>query len=307
MTAKDLPQAQRNLYEKAVAAVRLLNNDYAIQLLMAILKDAPDFLEGRQLCRKAAEQKKQASKKFLGLNTGGLNVMKLSQKAKKDPSGTIVDLEVILADDPHSVQANQMLFECAVAAGMPEVAAFALETVRKGHPENTKVMHRLAEYYMESEQPGKAAEVYESIKKVDPSDGEARKGATNASAKLSMTQAKWTGSESGGGVKSLMKDNKEAQMLELASKQGLTKEQNEEVLANFMDMYAQDNTNINTVQKIGEILERLERYDESYQYYHYAWTLSNGDSSLETKVNKLQDKLSEIYIGQLRDWIAQKP
>jgi hypothetical protein len=113
MTSKDLPQAQRNLFDKAVAAVRLLNNDYAIQLLMNILKETPEFLEGRQLCRKAAVQKKQsAGKKFLGMNTSGLSVLKLQQKAKKDPAGTMVDLEIILADDPYNVQANQMLFDC---------------------------------------------------------------------------------------------------------------------------------------------------------------------------------------------------
>ncbi len=305
MTSKDLPQAQRNLFDKAVAAVRLLNNDYAIQLLMAILKDAPDFLEGRQLCRKAAVQKKQtAGKKFLGMNTSGLSVLKLQQKAKKDPAGTIVDLEIILADDPYNVQANQMLFECALACTLPETAAFALETVKQGHPDNVKVMHRLADFYMETEQPAKAVDVYKAIMTADPSDGEARKGFTNSNAKLSMKQQKWD-HEGSGGVRSLMKDNKEAQMLELASKQGLTKEQNEEVLTNFMDLYAQDNTNINTVQKIAEILERLERYDEAYQYYHYAFTLSNGDSSLETKVHRLHDKLSEVHIGQLRDWIKE--
>ena len=187
MTSKDLPQAQRNLYDKAIAAVRLLNNDYAIQLLMAILKDAPEFLEGRQLCRKAAVQKKQsAGKKFLGMNTSGLSVLKLQQKAKKDPSGTIQDLEIILADDPYNVQANQMLFECAAALNMNDVAAFALETVRQGHPDNVKVMHRLAEFYMDQDQPGKAVDIYKAIMTVDASDGDARKGFTNSNAKLSM-------------------------------------------------------------------------------------------------------------------------
>ncbi|MEI6535276.1 MAG: hypothetical protein WCN98_08050, partial [Verrucomicrobiaceae bacterium] len=66
-------------------------------------------------------------------------------------------------------------------------------------------------------------------------------------------------------------------------------------------------TNINHVQKIAEILERLDRIEEAYQYYSYAWQLSNGDSSLETKVHRLEDKLSEIYHDQLQTWINENP
>lgn len=306
LTVKDLPQSQRGLFEKAVAAVRLLNNDYAIQLLQNVLKESPNFLEGRQLCRKAAIQKKtSAGKKFLTVNTSGLSVIKVQSKVKKDPAEALHELEVILADDPYNIQANQLLYDAAKALQLPATAAFALETVRQGHPDNTKMMHRLAEHYMEQDQPDKAIAVYKDIQTKDPTDGEARKGYTNANAKLSMKQQKWD--TEGTGVRSLMHNQKEAQMLELASKQGMTKEQNEELLANFMQLYAEDNTNITTVQKIGEILERMDRIDEAYQYFNYAWQLSNGDSSLEAKVHRLEDKLSEIYLNQLESWISENP
>lgn len=306
MTSKDLPANLRGYYDKAVAAVRMLNNDYAIQLLQNVLKEVPAFLEGRQLCRKAAIQKKQAAgKKLLSINTGGLSAMKVQPKAKKDPAGAIVDLEIILADDPYSVQANQLLFECANALQLTDTASFALETVRAGHPDNTKMLHRLADHYMAHSQASKAVSVYQAIQKVDPSDGEARKGFTNANAQLSMTQQNWD--SSGNNVRSLMKDDKNAAMLELLDKQGMTKEQNESVLAHLMEIYAADNTNIPNVQKIGEVMERLERYDEAYQYYHYAWQLSPGDTSLENKVHRLHDKLSEIHLGQVEVWLAENP
>ena len=306
MTAKDLPQAQRALFDKALAAVRLLNNDYAIQLLQAILKETPEFLEGRQLCRKAAIQKKNAAgKKFLSVNTSSLSVMKIQPKLKKDPAGAIQDLETVLAEDPYSVQANQMLFDAANTLKLHSTAAFALETVRQGHPENTKIMHRLAEHYMEHDQPDKAVTVYKAIQTLDPSDGESRKGYTNANAKLSMKQQKWDSEDKG--FKSLMHNQKEAQILELGNKQGRTKEQSEELLSNLMGVYAEDQTNITNVQKIAEVLEGLERYDEAYQYYSYAWQLSNGDTSLEAKVHKLEDKLSGIYYDQLQAWVNENP
>jgi tetratricopeptide (TPR) repeat protein len=274
--------------------------------MQSILKDLPQFLEGRHVLRKAAIQKKTAAgKKFLSVNTAGLSVIKIQQKAKKDPAGAMVEVEAVLAEDPYNVQANHLLAECANAMSMPSTAAFALETVRTGHPQNTKSMHLLAEHYMANDQPDLAVNIYKSIQNIDATDGEARKGFTNANAKLSMKQQKWDAE--GTGIRSLMHNSKEAAMLELASKQGMTSEQSEELLANYMDLYAQDQTNINHVQKIAEILERLDRIDEAYQYYSYAHSLSNGDTSLEVKVHKLQDKLSERYLHQLEAWINENP
>jgi tetratricopeptide (TPR) repeat protein len=314
MTAKELPQSYRALYEKAVAAVRLSNSDYAIQILQSILKEVPEFLEGRQLCRKAAIQKRggaTGSKKFLSVNTSSLSVMKIQPKSKKDPAGAIADLEEILAEDPFSVQANQMLFDCAVALKLNSTAAFALETVRAGHPDNVKVMHRLASFYMENDDPEKAVAVYKAIQTVDPTDGEARRGFTNANAQLSMKTQKWgANTESGSNIsslKNLSKNNEESVILELLGKQGLTPEQNQMVLDHYMKLYSEDQSNINHVRQIAEVLERLERYDEAYQFYHYAWSLSNGDTSLETKVLKLQDKLSEIHMQQVAAWINENP
>ncbi len=307
ITANDLQPNHRGLYDKAVAAVRLQNNDYAVQLLQAILKEEPGFLEGRQLCRRASIQKKGAGKKglFGKLDGTGLSVMKLQPKVKKDPLSSLPELELLLAEDPFNVQANQLLFDAANAAKMPDTAAFALETVRQGHPENTKSLHRLAEHYMEHDQPDKAANIFQAILKADPSDGEARKGVTNSNAKLSMKQQKWDSQESG--VRSLMKDKKEAKRLELESKQGMTKEQTEELLNDYLSEYASDQSNLNTVRKIAELLERLERWQESYQYFHYAWQLSNGDSALETKVHRLEDKLHELHLSELEKWIADNP
>jgi hypothetical protein len=61
-----LPANIKALVEKAQNAVRMNNHDYAVQIMQAILKDNPDYLEGRQLARNAAVVKKAtAGKKFM--------------------------------------------------------------------------------------------------------------------------------------------------------------------------------------------------------------------------------------------------
>ena len=52
-TEKELSEAQRAHWLKAVAAIELRNFGYAISLLQGILKQEPEFLTGRQLLRRA--------------------------------------------------------------------------------------------------------------------------------------------------------------------------------------------------------------------------------------------------------------
>ena len=62
-TEKELKEAQRSLWLKAMAAVELRNFGYAISLLQGILKQEPEFLTGRQLLRRAEVTKQKAGKK----------------------------------------------------------------------------------------------------------------------------------------------------------------------------------------------------------------------------------------------------
>ena len=109
----------------------------------------------------------------------------------------------------------------------PELAAFALETLRRGHPENTKNMHKLAQHYMAHELPEKASEVYQNIIKVNPRDMEAAKADKDAAAKTSILRQGWSGAN----FRDAMKDSGEAAKLEMLSKQGMTTEQMEQFLA----------------------------------------------------------------------------
>ncbi len=65
----------------------------------------------------------------------------------------------MLESDPYSAQANQLLKEAALAAKMPELALFALETIIAGHSKDIKTMHELAKLYMENDHRGGRTDV----------------------------------------------------------------------------------------------------------------------------------------------------
>ncbi|MCX6865184.1 MAG: hypothetical protein NTV46_03005, partial [Verrucomicrobia bacterium] len=183
ITEKELPPNVKPLWLKALAAYQAENLDYAVSLLQGVLKECAGFLDGRKLLRKCELKLVGGTKKkagLFGLQTGGMGMMKLHGQAKKDPLGTLPLIEKELEKDPLNDQANDLLFDTCLKLELFESAAFALETVRNGSPENAKLLHKLATFYLNRDQPLQASEVYNDIIKHHPIDGAAIKGSKDA-------------------------------------------------------------------------------------------------------------------------------
>lgn len=306
ITEKELPPNLKPLWLKALSAVQTSNHTYAISLIQAVLKDSPGFLEGRKMLRKcelqlAGNTKKKAG--LFGLSGGGMG-MKLQSQAKKDPLGTIPLIEKEIEKDPFNDQAHDLLFDVCLKLEMYETAAFALETIRKCSPENAKLLHKLAEFYLSREQPLNASEVYNDIVKHHPTDGVANKGAKDASARASMQKQKW---DENADMRSLMKNTAEFEELEKASRTGLTREQLEERRDGIIERYNQDPNHLGTVKDLAGIYEQLEDWANSHTFFSWAHSLSNGDVALATKASAMKDKAEEAEMKNLEAGVAADP
>ncbi|WAC19201.1 hypothetical protein OVA24_18400 [Luteolibacter sp. SL250] len=306
ITEKDLSATLKPLWLKALTAVQTSNLTYGISLLQAILKDAPGFIEGRKLLRKIEVQhtggvKKKAAGLF-GLQTGGGS--KAAGQAKKDPLAALPVIEKELEEDPYNEASNDLLFETCLKLEMYETAAFALETIRKGHPENAKLLHKLADHYLSRDQPLQASEVYTDIVKHHPTDSAAIKGAKDASAKASMQKQKW---DENADMRSLMKNAGQTEELEKASRTGLTKEQLEERRDRIVERYNEDSNNLATVKDLAFVYEQLEDWHNAHTFYGWAHTLSNGDVALATKATTMKDKAAEADLKALEEAAAADP
>lgn len=305
ITEADLPPNLRSLVQKADAALQVQNTSYAVQLLLPVVKAEPNFLEGRKKLRKAeAASKKNAAKKFFSLGGGGLSTIKLQAKVKKEPLAALGDIEDALQEDPYNPQINSLLYEAAMALDMIETASFALETIKEGHPTDTKNMHRLAQHYLNIREPEKAAEVYQAILKVDNTDGEARKGVTNANARASIERQGWG---KGQGIADLLRNKEQAKALEDENRRGMTKEQIDARLAELGQKYNENPQDLNVVKRIADLYEQKEDYQSALQWYQYAYSLSNGDASLDAKVHHLQDRIDDLHLAEVRAAIEADP
>ncbi len=307
ITEKELPQTIKPLWLKALSAIQASNLTYAVSLLQAVLKDSPGFLYGRKLLRQCEIQLSGGVKKkggLFGIQSGGMGLMKLASQAKKDPTGTLPLIEKELEKDPYNEQASELLFDTFVRMELFESAAFALETVRKGYPENAKLMHKLAEFYFTHDQHLTASEVYNDIIKHHPVDSVAIKGAKDASARASMQKQKW---DENADMRSLMRNAAEVEELEKATRSGLTKEQLEERRDRTIEKYNTDTNNLATVKDLANIYEQLEDWHSARAFYEWAHTLSQGDVALSKKAGQMKDRAAETDIKALEAAALEDP
>ena len=298
ITEEEISESLKPLWQKSQNAFEMKNYTYVVSLCQAILKESPGFLDARRLARNAAASENAGKKKKKGLFGGGLSLRKISSTAKKDPLSALAELEVELAKEPFDGPGNDLMFECALSLNFLETAAFALETVRSGAPENVKLLHKLAEHYLARDMPDKAGDVYSDIVKQDPADIDAVKGAKDAIAKASMKKQKWEEAES---FRDVMKDADDAAEQESANRAAMTKEQMLEKLEKVSAAYAADNQNLQLVKELGSLYEQLEDWPNAHSFFQYAYELSNKDVALENKATAMKDKASEQQLEALRE------
>lgn len=305
VTEAELPANLKSLWLKAQSAFELKNYTYAVSLCHAVLKESPGFLDARRLARNASASENAGKKKKKGLFGGsGLSLMKIPSLGKKDPAAAMTALETELVKAPFDGQANDLLFDCALRLNMLDTAAFALETVRSGSPENTKLLHKLAEHYLARDMPDKAADVYNDIVKQDSADIDAVKGAKDATARASMKKQKWEEAQS---FRDVMKSSDDAAEQEAANRAAMTRDQMMEKLEKLSAAYAEDNQNLKLVKEIGSLYEQLEDWPNAYSFFQYAYELSNKDVALENKATYMKDKAAEFQIEELRKTLEADP
>src|SRR5437762_4553511 len=302
-TEKELSEAVRSHWLKAVAAIELRNFGYAISLLQGILKQEPQFLTGRQLLRRAEVTKnKSAKKSFLNSSTAPIEVMKAQREIKKDPQRAIEMLEKVLEEEPYNRQANLVLKEAALAADWPEIAVFALQTLLEENPRDVKVLHELGRLYHQLGENDREVEVYSRITEIDPLDAEALRLGKDASARASMKSGGWTQAES---YRDLIKDKEAAISLEQQSRMQLSAESLDEQIAETYARHQAEPANVDLAKRLGALNENKEDFEAAVGWYQYAVDLTKGgEPGLIRKVCDLKIKGLEREIAGHEEFLS---
>jgi len=302
-TEKELTEAQRNLWLKAVTAIELRNLGYAISLLQEILKQEPQFLTGRQLLRRTeVTRSKSAKKSFFYISTASITVMKAQRQIKNDPKHAVEILEKALEKEPYNRQANLVLKEAALAAGWPEIGVFALRTLLEENPRDVKVLHELGRLYRQLGDHDQEVEIYNQITAINPLDAQALRLGKDASAHGSMKRGGWTQAES---YRDLIKDKEIAISLEQQSRMRLTGESLDRQIAETYALHQAEPANIDLARRLGALNEQKEDFEAAIGWYEYAANLTKGaDAGLVRKASDLKIKSFEREIAAHEEFLS---
>ncbi|MEO0416150.1 MAG: tetratricopeptide repeat protein, partial [Verrucomicrobiota bacterium] len=268
------------------------------------------FLQGRHLLRKcqavAADDTSGGGTKVFGISIGGSKgaSSKVKSLAKKDPVAALGEIEAELSADPFNAELNDLLHTCASQLAMVDTAEFALETIHEHRPQETKYLHKLAQYYMNEKKFSRAAGVYNTISTNDPTDSEAIKGEKDCMAKASMMEST---QDKGGTVSLKMRDDERRKQLERQSRSGLTRDQLEERRDELLVAYQANQHDITVVQNLAATYEQLDDFSNAYSFYSWAFELSENDKTILSKADTMKHKANQAHIQQLEEAVAADP
>ncbi|MBX2825214.1 MAG: tetratricopeptide repeat protein [Gammaproteobacteria bacterium] len=304
--SEQISAGQKQLLQKAKEATDRQNYDYAIQLLKQLTIQLPNELDIRRRLRANELIKfKNASgmaRKMAGLKVAPM-VMKGKGAIKKDANEAIKIAEDILEIDPTSDGGNEVLALAAEALDLPQVAILAYETLRDSDPKNLDTLKHLGSLYLGNSEYEKAQTTFDAAIKLAPNDGEALKGMKDASAKHASESGSW---EEGSDYRESLKDLGEAEALEKEKRVVKSADAIDEELTRMYELYNENQTNLATVKKIAELLERKDDLENAVTWYQYAFQLSNNaDPEIEKRLYQISLNKVEVGIQQKRAELEQ--
>jgi tetratricopeptide (TPR) repeat protein len=306
-TESELTAPQRDTVNRARSALSARNYDYAITLLLGLVKSEPLFLEGRRLLRASAIQKYKSlsgfARQMTGVKIAGL-VLKASA-GKREPLEAMSLAEDILAVDPYNRKGNELVGEAGVALEELEITAMAYETYKEGNPKDKKNLMHLGDLYMKMGEFPRAEQTYSAILEFDPRDGEAVHGMKNASAANASRSGGW---DSASDYRDLIKDKEEAKRLEQANRVVKSDVAIDDLIAQAYEKVQAEPSNLNHPKRIAQLCEQKEDFASAIQWYTYTYEAGGRtDNSLEKKIDDLKMTVLDHKFEALKEAAATDP
>lgn len=278
------------LYETANAAVERGNYDYAITLLMDLLKMQPGHREARKKLRETVVRKFQQSGKTGGANAwlSGLPwlIKILIAKLGKKHDKVLIECESFLLKDPRNKLVLTMLGESALQLGLNKVALDTYEWAHECHRKDARLVFRLSQIYTLEHDIPKATEHLESYRRMMPEDRVAEQMLRDLAAQQTIEKG-YGKAATGGTSRELVKDKEETERLQDEERIMRTDDDVSRAITRAEKDLELDPKNRKALNALGQLYRRVKRFDEALKMYERSLALD--PSNLE-----VQDAVAEI-------------
>jgi len=291
VAAAQVPQGIRNLHSKAVSALERDNLDFAIEMFMKVVENAPNYLAARRNLRLAAVAKFKRARKGamthqIASLTGipkKLKIMAL-MKAKK-PDEALMAAEELLLIDPLHIGFGKIYAQVALAAGQTEAAVMTLEIIREQSPTKIEAVEALGRLYHEIKNYRAARECLEKVFVLKPNNAEIAKLLKDAEAFMTLDSGWEEAHREGKNYQSVLADKEQAVQLERASKAVKSEEDAEALIEEARTKIKAEPANLNYYLNLGSLFVQQKRYDEAIQIYEDARKVNPADPEIDRRMN----------------------
>jgi len=305
ITKENLKPKVRELFDRGFSALDRGNLDYAMDMLLDCLKLEPGFLEARTYLRAASVRKfKEGNNgKFaqaMGTAAGMPKIIAARANLAKKPLRTLQTAEELLRKNPLNPQFVYLLCDAAVALNMPEVAVQSLEIIRDhSEKDDADMLYRLAQAYLENEQPQEARTAFERLMVLKPKDQDLIKEYKDITAIATMKQGGWGSADS---YRDIIKDSAEAETIEQELK--VVKSEGD-ILALVNDARAKiesEPDNINYRRALADLYTKAEKFEEAIEALTEAQVVTGGtDPQLDRALSTVHIKIFDRDIAKIRE------
>lgn len=301
----DIPRPVREQFEKGVTALERSNLDYAIELLLGVLKSEPAFLAGREALRKAGQKKAGAStglfKKLVSSAGSGPALARAKFLVESQPLEALFATEQVITGDPRNNLAHDIFAQAAMAADLPRSAILSLEAMRQESPADKGVSIRLSEAYTALGQNDKAEAVFAALQRHHPNDPRLNEMAKNISASRTLNEGGYeTLADGKGSYRNILKDKGESARLEQESRINKDAAQSQNLLAQYEARLVTEPGNLKLLKNIAELCVQQKDYYKALEHYHKIEAIPGAfDSTIERDRNEVIVKRYNQVIEQL--------
>lgn len=282
-------QKVRDLFNKGFTAFERGNLDYAIDLLSSCLALEPGLLQARKYLRIAEVQKSKQDKKnssFSHIMAQATNIAATTKISGMIKSGkgveALVEAEKLMRKDPLNKKFIHILGEAALAASCPEVAIQTLEIAREAYGDDPTIIGWLGSIYQSVGRTRAARDCFEKLCELSPNDPAVVKALKDAIAVDAMNSGKWEEvAAKKGTFQDMIKDKKEAQLLEQTSKAVKNEKDSVALIADVLEKIAAEPQNINYYRQLARLYSDTNAFDEAITTLEKAISMSPGDPELD--------------------------
>lgn len=304
ISIENVPKKARENYEKGQAGLERANYDYAMDMLELALEICPEFTKARKALRTAQILKFKAGKSNAFSNamsslSGFGGVMSLQGLLKKDPKKAMQKAEELLRKNPLNPQFVKLAVDAALAAQMPEAAVVTLEGFTESGSADIPTLRSLAKLLQSVGRMHDARLVFEEIANQKPGDPQAIKDLKDSTALDSMQKGGWEQAKS---YRDVMKDTKQATLLEQEGKAVKTGRDLDLLIEDVRQKAQREPQNINYQRSLADLYGKAGRYDEALEVLERAQKQTGGgDPQIDRLLSTIQMRKFEAEIEARRE------